>query len=60
MDVLPAFENDPHTNPRQVALDNNIHYSTVLTKLKKEKWHSYKVVLVWKMTLTDAFNVVKL
>lgn len=55
LDVLLAFQEDPHTSSRQVALDNNIHHATVLATLKKEKWHPYKVVLVQEL-LEDDFD----
>lgn len=55
VDIMLAFEEDPHTSSRQVALDNNVDHVTVLRTLKKEKWHPYKVVLVQEL-LEDDFD----
>lgn len=55
LDVVLAFQENPHTSSRQVALDNNLHQSTVVRVLKKEKWHPYKVHLVQEL-LQDDFD----
>lgn len=53
LDVLLAFQDNPHTSSRQVALDNDMDHSTVLRKLKKEKWYPYKVSLVQELCEDD-------
>lgn len=53
LDVLLAFEENPHTSSRQVALDNDLGHSTILRTLKKEKWHPYKVTLVQELMEDD-------
>lgn len=43
--VQLILEQDLHTSSQHVALDTRVHHSTVLAKLKKEKWHPYQIVL---------------
>ncbi|KAJ8963589.1 hypothetical protein NQ317_008477 [Molorchus minor] len=53
LDVLLAFQDNPHTSSRQVGLDNNLHHTTVLKILEKDKWHPYKVHLIQDLLEED-------
>lgn len=50
--VLEAEEN-PHISTRQLALNNNLHHSSVVKLFKTEKYHPYKVQLIHELNEDD-------
>jgi len=52
LDVLLSFTEDPHTSVRRAAQEHEISKSSV-HKLKRAKFHPFKVILVHKLNEDD-------
>lgn len=53
VDVLLAFEEDPHTSVRKISRDLDVSKTTVHKFLKLEKWHPFKIKLVQELNDDD-------
>lgn len=54
LNVLLAVQENAHSSTREIGLNNNVHHSTVVKLLKKEKYYPYKVHLLHELNETDA------
>lgn len=53
LDILLDLQEDPHKPSRAVAADHNISQGSVITLLKKQKWHPYKLSLLQALNEDD-------
>ncbi|KAJ8914085.1 hypothetical protein NQ315_014281 [Exocentrus adspersus] len=49
-------QENPHCSTRQIGLNNNIDHSTVVKLLKKEKYHPYKVHVLYELNEDDPYG----
>ncbi|KAJ8912835.1 hypothetical protein NQ315_014418 [Exocentrus adspersus] len=49
-------QENPHCSTRQIGLNNNINHSTVVKLLKKEKYHPYKVHVLYKLNEDEPYR----
>lgn len=53
LDVLQSFVENPHETLRSAALQHDIHHTSVLKILKRNKFHPYKMRLVQELNEDD-------